>query len=240
MSNQCASCGKADANLKACKACKLVKYCGVDCQVAHRPAHKKACKKRAAELFDEKLFAQPPAREECPICMITLPCDDNEFMYMACCGKFICNGCRYCLTREHCPFCNTAHPRSDEVTIQMLTNRIEKYNDPAAMVLLAVYHIPVNRKKAFKLLQRACELGSAAGHYHLGCSYRLGDGTEIDKKRAIHHFQIAAIMGNMAARYILGSSEVENGNYNRAMRHFRLLRGAEIKIRWTMSSKVSK
>ena len=50
MSNHCASCGKADANLKACTACKLVKYCGVECQVTHRPAHKKACKKKVREL----------------------------------------------------------------------------------------------------------------------------------------------------------------------------------------------
>eukprot|EP00956_Cyclotella_meneghiniana_P002195 scaffold2448_cov24-Cyclotella_meneghiniana.AAC.3 len=84
MSDQCASCGKADANLKACTACKLAKYCGVDCQVAHRPAHKRACKKRARELFDVELYAQPPKREECPICMIPLPCKVDESSALPC------------------------------------------------------------------------------------------------------------------------------------------------------------
>eukprot|EP00956_Cyclotella_meneghiniana_P022401 scaffold42413_cov23-Cyclotella_meneghiniana.AAC.2 len=154
MSNHCALCGKADANLKACKACKLVKYCGVECQVAHRPAHKKACKEKAKELFDEKLYALPPKKEECPICMIPLPCDDNECTYMACCGKLICEGCRYCLTRDCCPFCNTAASCSHEV-IKKVSERIEleSYNDPAAMVMLSGFYsngqhgLPVDQSK---------------------------------------------------------------------------------------------
>ena len=39
----CANCGKAESdaiNLKRCTACKMVKYCSRDCQVAHRPKHK--------------------------------------------------------------------------------------------------------------------------------------------------------------------------------------------------------
>lgn len=161
MSDQCASCGKADANLKACTACKLVKYCGVECQVAHRPAHKKACKKKARELFDVQLYAQPPKREDCPICMITMSCDDRESTYMACCGKHICNGCVYCLPRACCPFCNTAGPKSDEEIIKRLFNRIEKYNDTYAMGMLSEhyskgqYGLLVDQSKAFELLQRA-------------------------------------------------------------------------------------
>eukprot|EP00956_Cyclotella_meneghiniana_P007967 scaffold10584_cov23-Cyclotella_meneghiniana.AAC.2 len=228
MSDQCASCGKAAANLKACKACKLVKYCGVECQVAHRPAHKKACKKKAKELFDEKLYALPPKKEECPICMIPLPCKVDESSYMSCCGKIICNGCRYCLTRNCCPFCNTARPKSDEENMKRLLERIEKYSDPEAMVLLAsCYHgnrlngLPVDQSKAFELLQRACELGSAAAHYNLGIKYQTGDGTEIDMKKAVRHWQIAAMRGSMFARHNIGNAELlENGNYHCAMKHF--------------------
>eukprot|EP00956_Cyclotella_meneghiniana_P016709 scaffold26581_cov26-Cyclotella_meneghiniana.AAC.2 len=226
MSDRCASCGKADANLKACKACKLVKYCGVECQVAHRPAHKKACREKARELFDVQLYAQPPRKEECPICMIPLPCRDDESFYMNCCGKHICIGCRYCLTRQHCPFCNTAAALSDEEVIKRLLERIEKYNDPEAMNSLACSYmngldgLPVDRSKAFELFQRACRLESAAGHCHLGTRYLKGGGTEIDKKKAVYHLQIAAMMGNVNARHNLGCAEEENGNFQRAMRHF--------------------
>ena len=70
----CANCGKHGSNtvkLKSCTACRLVKYCGVDCQKAHRKQHKKACKQRAAELKDEQLYSQGHERPEgdfCPIC----------------------------------------------------------------------------------------------------------------------------------------------------------------------------
>eukprot|EP00956_Cyclotella_meneghiniana_P031632 scaffold83626_cov28-Cyclotella_meneghiniana.AAC.3 len=225
MFERCASCGKADANLKACTACKLVKYCGVDCQVAHRPAHKKACREKAKELFDEKLYAQPQKRDECPICMIPLPYHDEECAYMSCCGKIICIGCRYCLTREHCPFCNAADLTTPEA-VKRLSERIEKYNDSQAMVLLGFRYIngldglQVDQSKAFELFQRASELGSASAHFHLGNSYHLGNGAEIDMKKAIHHWQIAAMMGNMQARHNLGCAEAKNGNYNRALKHF--------------------
>ena len=46
----------------------MVQYCSAACQKAHRPQHKRVCKKRAAEIFDEALFKQPPLNEDCPIC----------------------------------------------------------------------------------------------------------------------------------------------------------------------------
>ena len=58
---------EAGIDLKSCAACKLVKYCSRECQIAHRPQHKKECKMRAKELHDEKLFKQPPPEEDCSI-----------------------------------------------------------------------------------------------------------------------------------------------------------------------------
>ena len=56
----CANCGKHGSDtvkLKNCTACRLVKYCGVDCQKAHRKQHKTVCKQRAAELEDNRLYS---------------------------------------------------------------------------------------------------------------------------------------------------------------------------------------
>ena len=91
----CANCGKEedeDINLKACVACKLVKYCNRECQIAHRPQHKKNCKKRSAELHDKKLFEDPPPPDDCPICFLPLP-DTHQRSFRPCCGKLICDGC---------------------------------------------------------------------------------------------------------------------------------------------------
>ena len=70
----CAECGKNEGiSLKACMSCRLVKYCNVKCQRNHWKKHKKKCQLRAAELHDEALFKDPPAKEDCPICD-----DDND------------------------------------------------------------------------------------------------------------------------------------------------------------------
>ena len=117
--NTCANCGKGEESsedLKSCTACKLVRYCNRDCQIAHRPVHKKLCKKRAAELHEEALFEQPPNNEDCPICFLPLPLHVNQKVYMACCGKELCLACvdeadqRHKHNRAPCVFCRTPAP----------------------------------------------------------------------------------------------------------------------------------
>ena len=78
----CASCGIAevdDVKLMRCTACYLVRYCSVICQRNHRPQHKRACKRHAAELRDELLFRQPESSHigDCPICMLPLLLGSN-------------------------------------------------------------------------------------------------------------------------------------------------------------------
>eukprot|EP00956_Cyclotella_meneghiniana_P038755 scaffold159631_cov20-Cyclotella_meneghiniana.AAC.1 len=39
-------------------------------------------------------------------------------------------------------------------------------------------------------------------------------------KKAVHHYQIAAMMGHVYARHNLACTEADNGNYQRGMKHF--------------------
>jgi TPR repeat protein len=100
----------------------LVKYCSAECQNKHWPKHKKECKLRAAEIYDEALFKDPPAKEDCPICFLPMPvkliscislppatilsvpiydfAQANQKLvkkateqYYVCCGKSVCAGC---------------------------------------------------------------------------------------------------------------------------------------------------
>ena len=48
-----------------------------------------------AETANLDLFAPIPLREECPICLIPLPKEENHTTFNACCGKRICIGCSY-------------------------------------------------------------------------------------------------------------------------------------------------
>ena len=128
----CANCGKGEEksiSLKACGGCKMVKYCSRDCQKAHRPQHKKECRKRAAGLHDEKLFKDHPQFEECPICFLRLPQTGSK--YKSCCGKIVCSGCIYAGAKmdgnadQLCPFCRTPAPKTDDDMIKRLKKRAE-------------------------------------------------------------------------------------------------------------------
>ena len=146
----CASCGKGEEeieNLKLCTACKMVKYCSRECQIAHRSQHKKECRKRAAELHDEELFKQPPPLEDCPICFLRIPTFETGSKYYECCGKVICSGCMHApvyddqgnKVDDQCPYCRTPWPSSDEEIVNRFEKRMEA-GDADAIFIIGVYY----------------------------------------------------------------------------------------------------
>ena len=236
----CANCGKGEENnnsLKACTACHMVKYCNRECQIAHRPQHKKECKKRATELHDEKLFKQPPPADDCAICFLRLPHLNTGQTYKVCCGKVICSGCRYAPVYDNqgnkvdnekqnqCPFCRVVAPKSEEELIERREKRIEA-GDPIAIYNRGCRYrdgtdgFPQNHTKALELWHRAAELGDSKAYCSIGVSYDNGEGVEIDKKKAVHYYELSAFMGNATARCNLGLIEKKAGNMNRALRHW--------------------
>jgi len=234
----CANCGKEGSKLKSCTACKLVKYCNRECQIAHRPQHKKVCKKRAAELHDEKLFKQPPPElDDCPICFLRLPCLDTGRKYMSCCGKTICSGCD-CAPRydnqgnkvdinkqNECPFCRVVAPKSEEEARKRIKLRVDM-KDARAIFNGGCYYseglngFPQDYAKALELLHQAGELGQATAYNIIGYAYSNGQGVEVDEKKAEYYYQLAAIGGCTQARHNLGIREDNVGNFDRALRHY--------------------
>eukprot|EP00985_Skeletonema_marinoi_P025034 scaffold17964_cov127-Skeletonema_marinoi.AAC.5 len=229
---RCASCGIAgvdDIKLKKCTACYLVKYCSIKCQKQQRPKHKRACKKRAAELHDELLFKQNESSHfgDCPICFLPLPID-NACPLTGCCSNFICNGCNYAnQMREQeenlkhtCPFCRHPLPNSQEEADRNYMKRVEA-NDPFAMCHMGGKRCDEgDYDGAFEYWTKAAGLGHVAAHFELSCMYRDGKGVEKDKKKELHHLEEAAIGGQLSARFYLGCFEGKSGRHERAMHHF--------------------
>ena len=236
----CVNCGKEedkDNSLKFCSACKMVKYCSIACQKEHRPLHKRECKQRAAELYDENLFQQPPPSEECPICFITMPsiCKSE---FQTCCGKNLCRGCIFAMLEsgggDLCAFCRMPNTKTDEEHVERLKKLMEKGNGLAFYYLAGYYArgisgLPQDDSKANELLLRGGQLGYSEAYYNLGASYLLGDGVEIDKKKAKHYLELAAISGYVPARHNVGCLEGQAGNNHRAYKHYILAARAGFK-----------
>jgi hypothetical protein len=229
----CASCGKVevgDVKLKICTACKLVKYCGVDCQKNHRPQHKKACKKRMAEIRDDRLFRQPDESHlgECPLCCLPLSLDMDESVINNCCSKFICTGCFYAddlrqreaeLEQHRCPFCREPVPDTDEENEAREMERV-KSNDPVAICGLGKRRYREgDYREGFEYCTKAAALGDMDAHHQLALAYMKGEGVEKDNKKHIYHLEEAAIGGHAKARFHLGLREGERGRNDRMMKH---------------------
>jgi len=235
----CASCGitaNDDIKLKKCTACKCVRYCGVKCQKEHRPQHKKECKKRAAEIRDELLFKQPESSHlgDCPICCLPLPLDPRNFLMNPCCTKTICIGCNFANQKREfqagkkenlCPFCRTPLTTTDEGSELHLKKRAEA-NDPIGLFKMG--DICCHRgehERSIEYFTRAAGLGVAISHCVLANAYQNGQGVERDEKRAINHWEEAAIGGHPGARFNLGAIEEHNrradgSQADRAVRHY--------------------
>ena len=236
VSSQCVNCSKGEgdcASLKQCVACKMVKYCSRDCQISHRPQHKKACKKRAAELHDEALFKDPPP-EECPLCMLPLPVPFSaQATFESCCGKVICNGCIFAMDMIMpgrggdlglCPFCRENPPKSvedDNERIKKLADNgnAEGCNELAILYFDGAYGLPQDLLKANELWRKGADLGCAEACLSLGVSYRNGRGVEVDKKKAKHYYELAAMKGNVQARFNIAAFEHNEGDGWRAKKH---------------------
>ena len=232
----CANCGKeaSDAiKLKNCTACRLVKYCSVDCQKIHRKQHKTACKKRAAELKDEKLFSLGQERLEGDFCLLcTLPIPllvDDHSNFFVCCMKRVCDGCNIAAQKRgffDCPFCRTPLPEDiNEATLAMVQKRVDA-KDPAAILFLGNeyyvggYGLGKNVQRAIELWTEAAELGSTMAQSKLARQYMTGEGVTQDQAKSFRFLEEAAMKGQVAARHNLGCLEDQKGNYERAARHY--------------------
>ena len=225
----CAGCGEEGEgifSLKACTSCMLVKYCNATCQRNHWATHKKECKQRAAELHDEALFKDPPAKEDCPICFLPMPENliccislppatissvpiydfviaNNEELanwltghYYECCGKSICRGCFYSFCKSE-NIMNCPYCKTEKI------NKTEEETNGQLMKRLEV-----NDAGAI------CEL---AIHYYQG-----NWGLQQDEEKAMELYNRAAALGSSRAHFHLGMSIMDygGGNLKKAKFHY--------------------
>ena len=254
MAEVCANCGKeaSDAvKLKECTACRLVKYCGVDCQRAHRKQHKKACEQRVANIKDERQQRlltsgrERPEGDTCSICflLIGLPLKKHA-KTNECCMKKVCNGCILAAGRQgihnRCEFCRTPFPNDVATKLAMIQARVERGDAAAITHLGNIYFngrlgLTKDIPRAIELWTQAAELGSIDAHCDLGRTYCNGHGVDADEPRGIRHWQYAAMKGHALSRRFLGTREFQKGNCKLAVQHWMYLPKWDMKTHSTTS-----
>jgi TPR repeat protein len=223
MMDCCAECGEeGGVSLKACKSCMLVRYCNADCQKNHWKKHKKICKRRAAEIYDEALFKDPPAKEDCPICFLPMPenliccislppatissvpvndyAEANEELadmetkhHYECCGKAICKGCIY-------SFCESGNEEMCPFCNSDQDNKTEE-------------------ERVGELMKRVAA-NDAASIYLLGNHYFDGSGgVQEDQAKAMELWTQAAALGSSQAHFALGCNYDKEGVLKKAKVH---------------------
>jgi len=197
---------------------------------------------KLGNISDEELFKQPPPAEDCPICFVRLPSLRKSTIYQTCCGKVICSGCFYAPVYDNqgneviekvCPFCRVSRPTSDEEGNKRQKKRIEAGDAEAIFMIGCDYRngtngYPQDYTKALELYHRAAELGHIEAYHNIGYANDLGTGVEIDKKKATHYYELAAIRGDEVSRYNLALDEKTAGNIQRALKHLMIaVRGGD-------------
>jgi TPR repeat protein len=230
-----ASCGKAEVDDVKLKACAWLSVLVVALTLTVRKiivcSTKRHARKRAAEIRDDRLFRQPDESHlgECPICCLPLPLKPKKGTFrMSCCCKRMCTGCVYANKKRaweqrlvhKCAYCREPVPKTQEEIDQNYMKRV-KANDPDAISVMGdkCYH-KGDSEGAVQYWSNAAELGEMDAHHNLSCMYRLGEGVERDAKKEVYHLEEAAIGGHPVSRHNLGCYEEENGNIERAVKHF--------------------
>ena len=180
---------------------------------------------------DESLFEQPPPSEDCPICFLQLPCLSKGNVYMACCGKVICSGCYFALNEKNpigssflCAWCREPKPETEDDMGERYWDRFD-VDDAGAICSVGCFHqsgkfgFRQSYTDALACWQKAGELGSVESYCNIADAYDNGRGVERDQEKAWHFYELAAMGGNVSARYNLGATEMLVGNMDRALKH---------------------
>ena len=142
--------------------------------------------------------------------------------------SIICSGCIHAVQMmdgdAKCPFCRVPIPESYEEMIEMTKKRMEVDDAEAIYTLGCCYYngrrgLPQDLDKALELWHRAGELGSVESYHNIGYAYDHGKGAERDMKKAKHYYELAALGGDVGARYNLGCLEEDKGDMSTALKH---------------------
>jgi len=188
------------------------------------------------ETKDIDLFApiNIEEREECPICLIPFPIENNEIIFKICCGKNICIGCveKHVSTEIHngvpiedykCAFCCqltlSGPPRVKALKKLMKRNYPDAFIEMGVIYERGKYGVLQSNTKALEMLIRAAELGYVDAFRKIGYNYMNGNLVEQDKSKAVEFYEVSAKKGSVKAHKNLALTHMTNENADECIQH---------------------
>ncbi|KAK1746681.1 hypothetical protein QTG54_002025 [Skeletonema marinoi] len=144
---RCGACDSTSSSLLKCSGCRLVSYCGTECQGTDWSKHKSICKEKRRAIQEVMLFEHQEGNHfgECPICFLPMPFDADKIMkataedeehyrYLkeitatSCCSTLVCTNCfdAHIITccneriKPTCPFCRSETPDKEKDDYELL------------------------------------------------------------------------------------------------------------------------
>ena len=188
------------------------------------------------------MFASVPEREECPVCLLTLPLREDETLFMSCCGKKICCGCivKSKLVdkkngvpdhKQKCAFCRQPHSLQETNEMRNIKSlkKLMKKNNPDAFYQMARNYregkegVLQSETKSLEMCIRAAELGHPNAYAVIGNYCQQGFAMEQNISKAIAFHEVGAKKGSLASHGELARFHGKNDLY---IKHMKLVASA--------------
>jgi len=243
---RCGACDSTSSSLLKCSGCRLVSYCGTECQGTDWSKHKSICKEKRRAIQEVMLFEHQEGNHfgECPICFLPMPFDADKIMkataedeehyrYLkeitatSCCSTLVCTNCfdAHIITcckeriKPTCPFCRSETPDKEKDDYELL-DVAEVDNHQMLIKNGATLCGRGDHAAAFTSYKKAAKLGNIQGMYFVSTMLHCGIGVATNHGKANAYVIKAAAGGHPIARHEAGMYELYQGNAERAVRHF--------------------
>ena len=150
---------------------------------------------------EDDIFTSAP-KEDCPICLVRLPIDNGDTIYLSCCGKTVCNGCPHankCMLKKEMDKLSEKHNTDESATPahpvvhQCLTK--ESYPCPFCRRAL-----PNTDEEIVSVLQKRMDLQDPHAYFNMAGYVREGlHGLPKDEHKAVSLLHQAAELGSAEA-----------------------------------------
>jgi len=147
------------------------------------------------------IFSSLP-KEDCPICLVRLPIDNGDTLYLSCCGKTVCIGCPHAnkrmlqeeMAKLQTPSTNLEQPATQAHPIVQC---LKKKSYPCPFCRRA---LPETDEEIVSVLQKRVDLHDAHAHFNMAGYFREGlHGIPRNEQKAVSLLQKAAELGSAEA-----------------------------------------